>query len=187
MSLLLLILQPTMFTLDNTTLFYFSLSDALPAEKQHTHAIQDWVKTVPKTAGSTLSSRRNVKSALSRTRSTAHPSSSSRSALNSGFVRQSGGKEVEVMEIDSPLSDNDETKGPEREAAIKSPLKGKRRLSSLVSKNHHGSYFLLYSYVPRLSLNLKLPPKRLCVRVPARDQKMMDCPKSGWTAMLGAS
>ena len=88
------------------------------------------------------------------------------------------------MEIDSPLSDNDETKGPKHEAAIKSPLEGKRCLSSSVSKNHHSSYFLLYSYVPRLSLNLKLPPKRLCVHIPARNQKMTDCPKSGWTAML---
>ena len=73
------------------------------------------------------------------------------------------------MEIDSPLSDNDETNRPEHEAAIKSPLKGKRCLSSLVSKNHHSSYFLINSYVPRLLLNSKLPPKRHTSKKPKND------------------
>lgn len=130
-----------MFTLDNTTLFYFSLSDAIAPEKRHTAAIQDWAKKVPKSRGSTLSGPRSIKSTLSR--SSTRPSSSFRSALDNGFVRQSGDNSVEVTGIGGPLSDNDETKGPEREAAIKSPLKGKNRLSSSVSKNHYDFYSLL--------------------------------------------
>jgi hypothetical protein len=38
-----------------------------------------------------------------------------------------------VIHSDAGLSDNDETKGIEREAAVNSPLKGKKRVTSTVS------------------------------------------------------
>lgn len=128
-----------MLTLDNTTLFYFSLSDKTVPEEKHTAAIQDWAKKLPKRIGGTSGGLRSVTSALTKSSAThtssSHSTRTSRSALNNGFIRRCGDDAVEVIDVDGPLSDNDETKGPERDAAIKSPLKGKKRLSSSVSKS----------------------------------------------------
>jgi hypothetical protein len=56
----------------------------------------------------------------------------SRSALTHAFIRHDGDVD-EVKDDDGFISDCDETKGPEREAAIRSPPKGKKRVTSSVS------------------------------------------------------
>ena len=59
---------------------------------------------------------------------------SSRSTLNCAITHQHDNVMIDNdLCNDGPLSDCDETKGPEREAAINSPVKGKRRATNSVS------------------------------------------------------
>ena len=145
-----------MLTLDRTTLFYYSLSNTTI----HEDRLNDWVKTVPKfKRGSTRSVTPSLTNGSTRTRtSKASSHVSTRSALNNVFIRQ---RDVDVADMangDGGLSDHDETKGPEREAAIKSPPKGKKRVTSSVS-NKLPLYFI-FPTVPRVLSNLKSPPSQ---------------------------
>jgi hypothetical protein len=137
-------MQP-MLTLDPTTLFYFSLRDD---DCDHEGFIQDWAARVPRNAKPGNSYRKSTPS-LTRgsTRGSRAPRSiqsgappSTRSALNS--VKISGGIQV----AEGGLPDADKTRGCERDAAIKSPMKGNKRVRSSVS------YCL--SFITRLCLTL---------------------------------
>lgn len=118
-----------MLTLDHTTLYYYSLSDATFPGDRHTAKINDWRVKVKKPSGTT----RSITPSLTKTSTRSLSRSiSSRSALSKVIVRQRGSDVIGVVDSDVPLSDHDETNGPERVAAIKSPLKGKKRVTSSV-------------------------------------------------------
>jgi hypothetical protein len=137
----------TMLTLDTTTLFYYLLSNATFSDEHSTASIEDWAKDVPAAkvpAMKTLATKVLVKKAPTSNPSVApsltkgstrtnSKSVSSRSALNNAFIRLRDDDLAEMTENEEPLSDRDETKGAEHEAAVKSPPKGKRRVTSSVS------------------------------------------------------
>lgn len=149
-------LMLTMLTLDPTTLFYLSLSEkyakdsysGLNSEASKIAKLNKWASQVPPDARpakpSTLPtvSRDAPTPALTADNSRTVNSSNrpaSRSAL-SGFVQLAGGSKSNNRDIEEDgiielggISDRDETVGAEREAAIRSPPKGGRRLNSSVS------------------------------------------------------
>jgi|SRR5882762_1931266 len=121
-----------MLTLDPTTLFYFSLRD-LNFKNNHAGLIQDWATKIPHNAkpGSTHS-----KATPSLTRGStcsSHAPPSTRSALNT----------VKISDHDDSIKI---AKGYERDAAIKSPPKGKQRITSSVSDQLLPRHSHLYLY-----------------------------------------
>lgn len=130
-------LLPTlMLTLDCTTLFYFSLYSLTNKDKD-SGAIDDWADRVSQATQPT----RNHKTTSIRSGSTpslttglshsTRPLVSARLALTNN-IKITEDNSI-IIRSDGGLSDHDETRGPEREAAIKSPPKGKQRLTSTVS------------------------------------------------------
>jgi hypothetical protein len=128
-----------MLTLDRTTLFYFSLRD-LDEKNKHSGFIKDWATKIPRNAkpGST-----HTPSLTHGSTRSSHAASSIRSALNTVKISNYDNG-VEIAE--GGLSDLDETIGNEQGAAVKSPLKGKQRISSAVS--HHLLYGLQLHFIP---------------------------------------
>ena len=136
-------------TLDESTLFYWSLSDASQAhtKQKHLSAIDKWASAIP--TSSTKPSSQAPKSTSSRVK-TEVPSltsgSSGRSYAPSVLsdnvaIVSHHSDAVKVKSEHAPalslynnggLSDNDELKGEEQEVAIKSPPKGKKRITSEV-------------------------------------------------------
>ena len=138
-------------TLDQSTLFYWTLSDV-----PHEMSIDDWVSEIPLTQAPTAPTRPNSTatvvqdpkstSASGRTKS-AIPTDSRSSApsvltnnikvishQSSNQVKVKAETQADVLSLsDGGLSDNNELGGKEREAAINSPLKGKRRITSEVT------------------------------------------------------
>jgi hypothetical protein len=129
-----------MLTLDRTTLFYFSLRD-LDEKNKHSGLIKDWATKIPRNA-KPGSSTHTPSLTHGSTRSS-HAASSIRSALNTVKISNHDDG-VEIAE--GGLSDLDETIGNERDAAVKSPPKGKQRISSAVS--HHLLYGLQLRFKP---------------------------------------
>ena len=115
--------QHHMLTLDETTLFYYTIS-ANKGQKL-SGLVKNWVKTVAdaKAAGDATSNSRAVSSTL-------HPSATSSKAKSQAIKRE--GAILDILDIGG-LSDKDETEGAEREAAIKSPPKNGKRATSSVS------------------------------------------------------
>ena len=110
-----------MLTLDKTTIFYYNISANKDRQKQ-SGLIKNWVDTVAKAGAATTS----------RATSTLRPSTltSTGSKPKSQPIKREGA----VLNIlDGGLSDQDETEGAEREAAVKSPLKNGKRATSSVS------------------------------------------------------
>jgi hypothetical protein len=124
----------TMLTLDQTTLFYFSLRDASSISKdKHMAAIKDWAKKVPPTAKPTGVRSTSTPSLTNGFTGTSR-SVSSRSALtNQVKISRRDDDVISIADSEGALSDRDERKGPEREAAVKSPPKGNQRVTSAVS------------------------------------------------------
>lgn len=137
-----------MFTLDHSTLFYHTLSDALPNKRKRDEAIQQWSSDIP-TGNKPVS--RTINSVISRARSTTpslagNTSRSSASILTDNIkiishktskmakVKPNPMSSVEIYD-NGGLSDNDEMRGEERQAAFASPLKGKEQATSNVRKN----------------------------------------------------
>jgi hypothetical protein len=137
-----------MLTLDETTLFYFSLTNTSSGGKRFNSLITDWVNKVDQRPSE--SSRPNVKvnskPGSSRSLAPGAPGlaskpastkSSNPSALTKDITITSPVEQDECKAGDEDgfgsFVDEDETQGPEREAAVMSPPKGKRRLSSSVS------------------------------------------------------
>jgi hypothetical protein len=141
-------------TLDESTLFYWTLSDAAadPSHKKRKHisAINKWASSIPakstsKAAKSTTSGRAKsdtvVPSLTSGTSGRSYAPSVlsdevkiiSQHSGSSGLVKVEA-EPASALDIysDGGLSDNDEIRGEEREVAINSPLKGKKRITSEV-------------------------------------------------------
>ena len=137
----------SLLMLDRSTLFYWTLSDTATSQKKRKHAfaIQEWALTVPATAKPTSKApsslaKSNVPSLTSGTSRSSAPSvltdnvkiTSHRQALDSVKVKAEPSPTLSLHN-DGGLSDNDKMRGKEREAAIKSRPKGKKRVTSEVS------------------------------------------------------
>ena len=131
-------------TLDQSTLFYWTLSD-VPSKMDE--AIDKWASAIPT----------HIKSKLEGPKSTASRSTKAVPPLTGGPSRSSAasvltenikvftkgdqvkikGEHQEVISLsdDGGLSDSNELGGKEREIAINSPLKGKKRITSEVKVN----------------------------------------------------
>lgn len=140
-----------MLTLDHTTLFYFSLRDQASKFSQgglvNDWAIQVSLNTKPSSKPSTASGRSASRvPALTNgsSRSSRAPTTSNRSALNNQIKINNPGDDSIVI-VNGGLFDRDETRGEEREAAVKSPPKGKQRLTSSVSNTVYNSLISAYS------------------------------------------
>jgi hypothetical protein len=148
-----------LLTLDESTLFYWTLSNSdAPHKRQKLSAINKWASAISRTAGTQAESSmpRAPKSRLSSTSgraktdipslalasSTSHRSYApsvlsndvkiiSRQSSNVAKVKAEHAPALSVYN-NGGLSDNDEIKGEEREVAINSPPKGKRRITSEV-------------------------------------------------------
>lgn len=129
-----------MLTLDQTTLYYFNLSNAYVKNNLSglTDEVNAWALQVPR--GEKVKSKTSVPSASTPSLTNApssHFSRSSgpkvRSALNNAIkVRDSDKDEVQILRETGFISDQDETMGEERDAAAKSPPKLGQRISSSV-------------------------------------------------------
>ena len=129
-----------MLTLDHTTLFYWTLSDSASNTKKPRYDVEGWAATVPakvsRPSSQATAIRMNTRNPTPSLTSgpscltapsvltndiqiTSRPSLASANAID---VRSDGG-----------LSDSDEMRGAEREAAVNSPPKGKKRIVSDVS------------------------------------------------------
>lgn len=150
--------EPSLLTLDDFTLFYYTLSD-VPAKRSS--LINEWASGVSAPSTQAGKSKQGSKSFSSRPKSTTGivvPSligdSTTRSSATSVLTdnvkiisrtavapaAQSSKVKVETEVISlsdegglGGLSDNDEMDGEERKIAINSPPKGKRRITSEVT------------------------------------------------------
>jgi hypothetical protein len=146
-----------MLTLDETTLYYFFLSDSASAmdSKEFSTGINDWAASIPENskpgskANTSQPSIFKNRSASRRNGSVLPPltNGSTRSSSNSVLtnnvlishaepiirIKEEPKKNYHLGVIDGGLSDEDETQGLEREAAVASPPKGKKRVTSSVS------------------------------------------------------
>ena len=136
----------SLLTLDRSTLFYRTLSDIPPKRGL---AIKEWASAISNHPGS--SSSQGPKSTSSRSKSiipslTGASSRSTASILtdnikvishqNSGRVKVKVERQADVISLlsdEGGLSDCDELAGKEREIAINSPPKGKKRITSEVT------------------------------------------------------
>lgn len=137
-----------LLTLDELTLFYWTLSDASHKKRKHSSAIDEWSLAIP--AKATNSTKSAPKSTSSRARSDlpsltsgATTSQSYAPSVLSDNVKIFSRQSLDLVKVkaepaleesmyDGGLSDNDEMRGEERDAAINSPPKGKKRLTSEV-------------------------------------------------------
>ena len=136
-----------LLTLDQSTLFYWTLSDASRKQRKHSSAINEWAAAIPATAKPTVqvprSTSSRAKSDIPSLTSGASRSSApsvltdnvkiiSHRASNLVKVKAEPVPELSIYD-DGGLSDSDEIRGEEREVAINSPPKGKKRVTSEVS------------------------------------------------------
>jgi hypothetical protein len=144
-----------MLTLDETTLYYFFLSDAIANGKDFSSGINDWAASIPDNARPATASQPSILKNNKRSRTsgsaalpplTVHGStrSSAKSVLTDNVlilhkaavpVKPKVKKQdaLQVIERGLGLSDDDDTQALEREAAVCSPPKGKKRVTSSVS------------------------------------------------------
>jgi len=156
--------MPSFLTLDESTLFYWTLSDSyLDKKRKHSSVISEWASTIPSNAKPPSQAPSHVIATTSSRPKSIVPSltsGSSRSSapsvltnnvrivshgalLNSAKVKAEPTPDITIFS-DGGLSDADEIKGEEREAAIKSPPKGKKRVTSEV---HKFLLLLYYNYL----------------------------------------
>ena len=112
-----------MLNFDETTLFYYTISANKDGQKP-SGVIKNWVDTVAK-AKATGAAASN-----SRALSTLQASATSAGLKPKSIKRE--GAILDIRDIGG-LSDQDETQGTEREAAVKSPPKNGARATSSVS------------------------------------------------------
>jgi hypothetical protein len=135
-----------LLTLDQSTLFYWTLSDiASHKKRKHASAIKDWALAVPTTAKPTLKAPSRASLAKSGvpplTTGTSRSSALSVLTDNVKIINRRALDSVKVkvelpsllLHIDGGLSDNNKRRGEEWEAAINSPPKGKKQVTSEVS------------------------------------------------------
>ena len=142
-----------LLTLDESTLFYWTRSDASSTKRKRSSVIKEWVSAVP--TNCRTKSRSQVLNSTSSTANTDIPlltcgtsdRSYAPSVLSNNikiFSHQSRASDIGKVKAepqavpalsiynDGGLSDNDEIKGEEQQVAINSPPKGKRQLTSKV-------------------------------------------------------
>jgi hypothetical protein len=141
-----------MLTLDQSTLFYWTLSDTFLQKRQYKDAIKEWASEIPASAKPVSQAPSRTTQTKSITRRSVVPSLTSGTSRSSApsvltndvrivghrtrpsSVKVKPEPEPEMaLYSDGGLSDRDETIGKEREAAINSPPKGKKRVTSEVS------------------------------------------------------
>lgn len=140
-----------MLTLDQTTLFYITLSDTYTSGKDDSSGlINNWALKVThdarsdSRAGSRAGSTGTPALTNGSSRSSRLPASV-RSALNNNIKISRDNDVIEIpdSEVEGGLSDRDEMQGAERDFAVKSPPKGKKRATSTVSQ-YPCPHFLAY-------------------------------------------
>jgi hypothetical protein len=129
-----------MLTLDSTTLYYYFLSDSTSNGKKYFSAgINDWAASIPSNAKPTnkrstsTMTRGGTSSVPPLTNASTRSSASSVLSKNVKITTKVEPANIGIQIIDGALSDEDETMGFEREAAVMSPPKGKKRATSAVS------------------------------------------------------
>ena len=146
-----------MLTLDETTLFYWTLSDPPPGKKMR-YSVESWAKSIPSNAKPTSRAPSQATSAKTKKSSTTDQRygstgtstpaltsplsyATSSSVLTREIVISSAHHDVPVKIKENPnsvylheggLSDHEEMTGVERDAAHASPIKGRKRLDSKV-------------------------------------------------------
>ena len=131
-----------MLMLNHTTLFYFSLRDHLSKLKDNNVGLEqymDWVMNILKNA-KPLSM--DIPSLTDGITLQSHLPPSTRSALTDKVKITQYDGNVEIVDCGFP--NQDETRGSEREAAIKSPPKGKQHILSSVSHQLRYCAFIYY-------------------------------------------
>ena len=136
-----------LLTLNHSTLFYWMLSNDSNNKRKHTDAIKEW-SSVISNGKPTSRATYSVTSSSTTPSLTGGASRSSAPSVLTDNVKVISHRTSETAKVKpdlvSPiilhdnggLSDNDEMKGEEREVAIASPPKGKKRLTSEVRKIH---------------------------------------------------
>ena len=134
----------SLLTLDQSTLFYWTLSDVPPKKGL---AINKWASAIPSRSRSMLQGPKSTSSCTrsipSLTGSASHSSAPSILTDNIKVISHHSSDQVAKVESqanlpsfqvsdDGGLSDSNELNGKEREMAIKSPPKGKKRITSEV-------------------------------------------------------
>ena len=152
-----------MLTLDQTTLYYHFLSDLASngnnSGEKFLSGIKSWAASIPRNAqpSSKATSKTGTKTS-SRGDSILPPltEATTRSSANSVLTKnitisqkapvkvKLETNDVSINIVDEGLSDEDETNGVERDAAVASPPKGKKRVTSAVSQifKFSMSYFI---------------------------------------------
>lgn len=130
----------SLLTLDETTLFYWNLSNEyLKPKFTGTNDVAQWSASIPKgvkPSGKRTTSTPSLSNTLSTTSqatTATHPPGSiiSRTSAFSNGVKLAGVGEDDFEER-GPFSDRDETQGEEYESKKQSPLKAGQRLTSKV-------------------------------------------------------
>jgi hypothetical protein len=144
--------MPSFLTLDQSTLFYWTLSDSSLNKKRKISAIDEWVSAsaIPGNVPASRAPSEVTATTFSRPRSVIPSLTNGSSRLSAPSVLTNNitivshraplakvkaemvPDEIEIYS-DGGLSDADEIKGEEREAAIRSPPKGKNRVTSEVN------------------------------------------------------
>jgi len=142
----------TMLTLDETTLFYYSLS--LSKDKKVSSLIKDWSKFVDNSTKPKLPSNTHGSSTSTTLASNtqARARGTKVSPLTDQVVitsREEGPKstlrskaDLSLDDVSGGLSNEDEVQGAEREEAVNSPPKGKVRATNAVS--HYNFNWLIH-------------------------------------------
>jgi hypothetical protein len=131
-----------MLTLDQTTLFYYFLSDSTSGKKGFSSGINDWAAAIPidakptSKATATTGSNRSVPPLTNASTRSSASSVLSKNITVSQIIPKTEPTNDSIEIVNGGLSDADETVGFEREAAVASPPKGKRRATSSVSHQY---------------------------------------------------
>ena len=176
-------------TLDESTFFYWTLSDVPPKRGS---AINEWASAIPTTHSKSTGLLQGPKSISSRTKSiipslTAGSSSCSSATpvltKNIKVISHESMDQVKVKDESQPdvislsneggLSDNDELDGKEWEIAINSPPKGRKHINSEVT-SHFFNYKCLKLFVS--SNSYLTNPQRYLVNQHSKSLKTRNYP-----------
>jgi hypothetical protein len=157
-----------MLTLDQTTLYYHFLSDSASngnnSGEKFLSGIKSWAASIPRNAQPSSKATSKTGTSKTGTKTSSRGDSilpplteaTTRSSANSVLTKnitisqkapvkvKLETNDVSINIVDEGLSDEDETNGVERDAAVASPPKGKKRVTSAVSQifKFSMSYFI---------------------------------------------
>jgi hypothetical protein len=169
----------SLLTLDPVTLHYWTLSNAADNRQKRGSAIKAWASAVPNGKPTSRASKSIFSHVPSLTTGASRSSAPSVLTNKVKIFSHQVSDSVKVKDEPAPmislfdggLSDNDEMRGEEREAAINSPPKGKKRVTSEVgpsesccsawqSNHHHNQQLIVQKsskVAPKKPRNVKLP------------------------------